>query len=311
MGDPFGMMNQMNSMMNQMLGPTHGHQPMLGVGHPQQQQRAPPPRGTHPLLAMDMLGFGHPQQQQRAQPRGAHPLAMDMLGGFGNPFGMMGMMEQHGMTDPNAMMFSQSTMVTFNPDGTQRVVSNSTRKAGDVRETRTALRDGEDERVSVGHHIGERGHLIEKKRDKDGQFRQRQRFVNLNEEEAREFDTEFKHRATRNVNNVFGGTERNENGRRAIESNSRHGGSSSGKAGASSRHHRNNEQQSASATSTAHPIITVPDDDEDTDADVQYVSTQRRGGPTIRELSDEEADAEQRNKRRKGMFGGFFRANEE
>lgn len=40
--------------------------------------------------------------------------------------------------------------------------------------------DGEAE-MEVGHHVGNRAHVIEKKRDKDGRVRQQQRFVNLDE----------------------------------------------------------------------------------------------------------------------------------
>lgn len=40
--------------------------------------------------------------------------------------------------------------------------------------------DGESE-MEVGHHVGNRAHVIEKKRDKDGRVRQQQRFVNLDE----------------------------------------------------------------------------------------------------------------------------------
>lgn len=114
MAEPFGMMNQMNSMMNQMLGSAFGRQPMLGFD----------PMNPH----------------QQAMPRNARhrdPMALSVFDGFGG-FGFGGLTNLMNMAsnDPNSMVFSQSTMVTLNPDGTQRVVSNSTRKAGDVKETR-------------------------------------------------------------------------------------------------------------------------------------------------------------------------------
>lgn len=121
MMDPFGgmmnQMNQMNSMMNHMLGSTFGRQPMLGFD-PMMQQHPPPPRSN-----------GN---------RYRDPMAMDLFdgfGGFGFGGGLMRVMD-HAGNDPNSMIFSQSTMITMNPDGTQRVISNSTRKAGDVKETR-------------------------------------------------------------------------------------------------------------------------------------------------------------------------------
>lgn len=44
-----------------------------------------------------------------------------------------------------------------------------------------SVKNGEEQHLSVGHHVGERAHVIEKKRDKDGKIRQQQRFVNLDE----------------------------------------------------------------------------------------------------------------------------------
>lgn len=147
-------MDQMHSMMNQMMGGMMGGHPMLGHGQPQQ-----PPR--------------HPRQQD----------AMDVFGSFGG-FGMgsslMRMMD-HSMNDPNAMVISQSTCITMGPDGKQRVVQNSNRRVGDIRETRRTVRDGDEEHVAIGHHIGDRAHVIEKKRDRDGRVRQNQKFMGIDE----------------------------------------------------------------------------------------------------------------------------------
>lgn len=40
---------------------------------------------------------------------------------------------------------------------------------------------GGEAEMEVGHHVGDRSHIIEKKRDKDGRMRQQQKFVNLDE----------------------------------------------------------------------------------------------------------------------------------
>ncbi|KAI6180723.1 hypothetical protein M3Y98_00751800 [Aphelenchoides besseyi] len=283
----FGMMNQMDQMMNQMLGSTFGHRtPMMGMLE-----------GAHPNPR-------HPM----AQPPRRDPMsnALGLFGGFGFGGGMM----EHVMNDPNSMVFSQSTMITMNPDGTQRVVSNSTRKAGDVKETRSALRDGDNEHISVGHHMGGRSHLIEKKRDRDGRFRSSQKFVNLNEEDAATFNAEFKERANRNLSGLYGGNHSASDGRRAIEQ----GPSNNSRYSRPSRQHE----------SASHPIITVPDDDEEDEVETiesntrttnrrrpdDYVRSNTRNGPTIREISDEEAEQET-SKKRRGMFGNFFRANDD
>lgn len=49
---------------------------------------------------------------------------------------------------------------------------------------RHAVRTGEDgvgDKLTIGHTIGDRTHVIEKKRDRDGRIRERQSFVNLGE----------------------------------------------------------------------------------------------------------------------------------
>jgi hypothetical protein len=291
MNDPFGGMMGMNNMMNQMLGSTFGHQPMIGFD----------PRHPH----------AHHSHHQQAPPRssGRHrdPMAMDLFdgfGGFGFGGGLMRVID-HANNDPNSMVFSQSTMITMNPDGTQRVISNSTRKAGDVKETRHAVRDGEQERIAVGHHIGDKTHLIEKKRDKDGKFRQQHKFINLDQDEADRFNHEFKTRASRNMSGIFGGG-RYEPDRHAIE-----GARSSGSRSSNVR--SSEPKQSGSSA----PIITIPDDEEE---EIPRSSRPSRhnsylrasgSGPTIREISDEEAAADERSKRRKGTFGKFFTANDD
>ncbi|VDM62150.1 unnamed protein product, partial [Angiostrongylus costaricensis] len=100
----------------------------------------------------------------------------DPFRGFGGLFSAM-----VTMSDPRSHVYSQSTMVSFGSDGQPRVVENSLRKSGDVKETRRRVRDGAREELAIGHTIGDRTHIIEKKRDKDGKVRRQQRFVNLDE----------------------------------------------------------------------------------------------------------------------------------
>ncbi|KHJ84912.1 hypothetical protein OESDEN_15368 [Oesophagostomum dentatum] len=107
----------------------------------------------------------------------------DPFGGIGGIFSAMEDLQERAMNDPHSQVYTQSTMVTFGEDGQPRVVQDSVRKSGDVKETRRALRDGAREEMSIGHTIGDRTHIIEKKRDKDGNVRRQQRFVNLDEGE--------------------------------------------------------------------------------------------------------------------------------
>ncbi|KAM9812338.1 myeloid leukemia factor 1-like isoform X2 [Syngnathus typhle] len=102
-------------------------------------------------------------------------------------------------TDPNAHSFSSSSVMTYSKVGNEPPkvfhASSSTRQApGGVKETVKAVRDSESglEKMAIGHHIKDRGHVVEKKRNKktgDKEFLQD--FHNLDESEAKSFDEEW------------------------------------------------------------------------------------------------------------------------
>lgn len=91
------------------------------------------------------------------------------------------------------------------PDGRPQIyqASTSTKTGpGGVRETRKTVQDSRTgvKKMAIGHHIGERAHIIEKEQDlHSGQLEERQEFINLDEEEAEQFDREFTTRANRGV----------------------------------------------------------------------------------------------------------------
>ncbi|KAG2470265.1 ENOG enolase, partial [Polypterus senegalus] len=65
---------------------------------------------------------------------------------------------------------------------------------GGIRETLQTMRDSESglERMSIGHHIGERGHVMERSRNRrTGDREERQDYINLEEGEAAAFDEEW------------------------------------------------------------------------------------------------------------------------
>ncbi|KAH8418670.1 hypothetical protein KR222_009237 [Zaprionus bogoriensis] len=107
----------------------------------------------------------------------------------------------------NGASFCQSTVMTMSsgPDGRPQIyqASTSTKTGpGGVRETRKTVQDSRTgvKKMAIGHHIGERAHIIEKEQDlRSGQLEERQEFINLDEEEAEQFDREFTTRATRGV----------------------------------------------------------------------------------------------------------------
>lgn len=91
------------------------------------------------------------------------------------------------------------------PDGRPQIyqASTSTKTGpGGVRETRKTVQDSRTgvKKMAIGHHIGERAHIIEKEQDmRSGQLEERQEFINLEEEEAEQFDREFTTRASRGI----------------------------------------------------------------------------------------------------------------
>ncbi|KAL7735806.1 hypothetical protein ACLKA6_017810 [Drosophila palustris] len=108
---------------------------------------------------------------------------------------------------PSGASFCQSNVMTVStgPDGRPQIyqASSSTKTGpGGVRETRKTVQDSRTglKKMAIGHHIGERAHIIEKEQDlRSGQLEERQEFINLDEEEAEQFDREFTTRATRGI----------------------------------------------------------------------------------------------------------------
>jgi len=299
--DPFGtrrQMRQMEQMMDSMMADSFGSMNSFF------------PNFGHPM--MGMLEDSNSNGRNRRRPQQQNQLAASPFGFgggiFGNMMQQMQMFENGASNDPNSHVFSQSTMISYDGSGAPKVVQKSVRKTGDVKETRKTIRDGEREEITVGHAIGDREHIIEKKRDRDGRVRKNQKFVNLDEDEAEHFNNEFKTRAHRNIHTAFGDSSATSSSRQAAIENGR-----------SSRHHSalNDEMEHSgrSSTSTRHhqtkkesqPIIEIPDDDDDdiieipANNHVTYSNT--RSGPRISEVTEDDGSS---SKRRKGMFGKFF-----
>ncbi|KAL6443399.1 hypothetical protein ACFW04_002927 [Cataglyphis niger] len=170
---------------------------------------------------------------------------------FHNPFEMMGqnaLMLHHGRgsqndmsvslfdphfgrfgfnnmaTDGNCHSFmSQSVMTMSNgPDGRPQVYQEtmSTRMApGGIKETKQTVSDSRTgtRKMAIGHHIGERAHILERERNMHGEEEERQEFINLDEDEAETFNREWESRTRR----VRTGAIDNGNSAR-VASNSRH-----------------------------------------------------------------------------------------
>ncbi|GMR36265.1 hypothetical protein PMAYCL1PPCAC_06460 [Pristionchus mayeri] len=295
-GEMHRSMREMDQMMNQMMDPFG----VFGMG------LRPPMMASPAIEDAQMRGRGH----ALAAP---HMMMRDPFAGFGFPdifaqrrhrhrYGIphfyreMNGMAEAAMNDPNGVCYSSSTMISMDGSGrAPRVVETSTRRSGDVKETRRRVQDGEEEEMVIGHSIGDREHFLEKKRDKDGNVRKQQRFRNLDQAEAEAFDREFQTRAEQNVRNsgfgdVFG---YRSGGRSAIDGTARSGTS---------------RPREISSSRDNGPIITLPDEDEPPRRPRPSFgassSSYSPSGPIIREISEEEAE-QSIPKRRKDIFGRY------
>lgn len=104
--------------------------------------------------------------------------------------------------EPNVGFSSSSVFsMTTGPDGKPQIYkATSSTKAGPggIRETRKTLEDSRSgtKKMSIGHHIGERAHVIEKAQDlRTGQLEENEELINLDEEEKETFNREFSQKA--------------------------------------------------------------------------------------------------------------------
>ncbi|XP_034553217.1 myeloid leukemia factor 2 [Notolabrus celidotus] len=166
-------------------------------------------------FGMDPFALAPQIQPHRAPRRQAGTLA---------PFGMMGMqgrgfMDMFGMMEemmgnmdrvtgtPNCQTFSSSTVISYSSlDSGAPAVYQQTSETrtgpGGIRETRQSMRDSDSglERLAIGHHIGERAHIMERSRNRrTGDREDRQDFINLDETDAAAFDHEWRSQAGRYV----------------------------------------------------------------------------------------------------------------
>lgn len=103
---------------------------------------------------------------------------------------------------PPGASFCSSRVVSMShgPDGRPQVYqATSSTKTGPngIRETQRTVQDSRTgvKKMAIGHHIGERAHIIEREQNTySGQHEERQDFINLDEDEADDFNREYQHR---------------------------------------------------------------------------------------------------------------------
>uniref|UniRef100_A0A0A1X6S7 Myeloid leukemia factor n=1 Tax=Zeugodacus cucurbitae TaxID=28588 RepID=A0A0A1X6S7_ZEUCU len=143
--------------------------------------------------------------QQNALMERGNPHAVNPMGGlFGFPaMPNMNRLLSADIGTPNGASYCSSSVITMSsgPDGRPQIyqATTSTKTGpGGVRETRKTVEDSRRgmKKMAIGHHIGERAHIIEKEQDlRSGQLEERQEFINLEEDDAEDFDREFTNRA--------------------------------------------------------------------------------------------------------------------
>jgi myeloid leukemia factor 1 len=193
MFDPFGIHNQINSMMRGFMVDPFAP-PSQQQQQQQQQQQRQNNNGRGGQMALSPFEQ-HNQMMMHQNPFGMMNSMMSNMHGanmfsarsnFGGPGGML---DQHFVsTDPNAQVFSSSSVVTYSNsgDGRPKVYQESKQirhGPGGVRETRELVRDSTKglEKVAIGHHIGERAHIIERQKMNNGPVEEIVNLENLDE----------------------------------------------------------------------------------------------------------------------------------
>lgn len=194
-GGPHNMMRQMDQMMSSMMRSPFDEDPFFAgapagpafpalMGPPsQQRQIANRNRMSDPFAAM---GMGMPN---------INNIMESMMNGAAAPGGN------------NCHMYSSSSVMsmTTGPDGRPQVyqaTSTSRGGPGGVREVRKTEADSQSNtrKMAIGHHIGDRGHVIERE-SRNGEMEEKQEFLNIDEEDASRFNEEYRNKVTQFAGN--------------------------------------------------------------------------------------------------------------
>ncbi|OPJ69323.1 myeloid leukemia factor 2 [Patagioenas fasciata monilis] len=183
--DPFAIHRQH---MNRMLSGSFGFGPLLGI--------------------TDGTTAGARQAGRRMQAGAVSPFGMlGMAGGFIDMFGMMNDMignMEHMTSGANCQTFTSSTVISYSNLGDGPKVYQETSEMrsapGGIRETRRTVRDSDSglEQMSIGHHIRERAHIMQRSRNhRTGDQEERQDYINMDESDAAAFDDEWRRETSR------------------------------------------------------------------------------------------------------------------
>lgn len=154
-------------------------------------------RNEHRDLSRSLSPFGSTDGTEMMQ----NPFSAfdSMMSNVRNRMEEMNRNFENAAADTNAHSFRSSSVMTYSKVGNEPPkvfkATSSTRCApGGIKETRQAIKDSESglEKMKIGHHIKDRGHVVEKKHNKKtGEKEFNQDFQNLDESEAASFDDEW------------------------------------------------------------------------------------------------------------------------
>lgn len=165
--------------------------------------------------------FGHQMRAMRQMNNMMNSLIANPFGMFGaldsiagpslaGPRGGLSLMPHMGpnmhmnrlLNSNEGTMYSSSSVysMTSGPDGPQVYQATSSTRAGPggIKETRKTVQDSRSgtKKMAIGHHIGERAHIIEREQNvRTGEQEERQDYINLDDDDAEDFDREFQTKA--------------------------------------------------------------------------------------------------------------------
>ncbi|XP_077998417.1 myeloid leukemia factor 1-like [Glandiceps talaboti] len=109
-------------------------------------------------------------------------------------------------SDPSAHSYRQTSVTHYSKSDKDespkyyQATSSVKTAPGGIKETKKALRDSTTgtEKMAVGHHIGERGHVMERSRNRySGEEKEHQEYLNMDEKEAPTFDQDWRDKTSK------------------------------------------------------------------------------------------------------------------
>ncbi|XP_063916566.1 myeloid leukemia factor isoform X2 [Zophobas morio] len=169
-------------------------------------------------------GFGDFDRGHRSIHNSLMPFSMPMMPNFNRL--LSGSLDSLGGSLGSSLggslgghSYSSSTVVSMSsgPDGRPQVykATSSTRTApGGIKETQRTVTDTRSgtKKMAIGHHIGDRAHIIEKEHNvRTGDREEKQDFINLDEDDADDFNREWetKTRSRSEIPRISSGSMRN------------------------------------------------------------------------------------------------------